>query len=260
MGVGALACASGGAYGLVGSKGLRVERHTLHLPRWDADGFRVVILTDFHLVGQNALERGLEAVEIGLQEPADVVVLLGDYVESSLDASIKRLVTLLDSLKAAKVPVLAVMGNHDYWTERPRRVINTLNDARHIRLLRNEAETVKGVKIGGVDDAIGFKAKPEFLKGLGDRNVLALFHEPDFVNTLPQNVALQLAGHSHGGQVCLPFGKPVALPRGAREYYRGFYRDAHVPLYVSRGIGTSGPDLRAFCPPEVSVLTLRSEA
>lgn len=258
--MGALACAGGGAYGFVSSKGIRVERHTLNLPRWNADGFRVTILADFHLVGQTALERALEAVEIGLQEPSDVIVLLGDYVESSLDASIERLVSLLDSLKGANAPVLAVLGNHDYWTERPRRVINTIADASHVKLLRNEAETIKGVKIGGVDDAIGFKAKPEFLKDLGEENVLALFHEPDFVDTLPQNVALQLAGHSHGGQVCLPGGKPMVLPRGAREYYRGFYPDAHVPLYVSRGIGTSGPDLRAFCPPEVSVLTLRSEA
>jgi hypothetical protein len=88
-------------------------------------------------------------------------------------------------------------------------------------------------------------------------SLIALMHEPDFVSILPKKVCLQLSGHSHGGQMCLPMGVPIHLPRGGRLYVQGFYPHAPVPLYVTRGIGTTGLDFRTFCPPEVSILTLR---
>jgi predicted MPP superfamily phosphohydrolase len=85
-----------------------------------------------------------------------------------------------------------------------------------------------------------------------------MLHEPDYVDDVtPAECSLQVSGHSHGGQMCLPFGRPLSLPRGARKYFGGFYPDAKVPLYVSRGVGTIGVDLRFFCPPEVTVLTLK---
>ena len=89
------------------------------------------------------------------------------------------------------------------------------------------------------------------------KSLLALFHEPDFVSEVPKHVSLQVSGHSHGGQICLPGGYAVHTPFGAKKYKSGYYPDARVPLYVTRGVGTTGPDYRLFCRPEVTILTLR---
>ncbi len=89
-------------------------------------------------------------------------------------------------------------------------------------------------------------------------SLLVLFHEPDYVKITPTNVSLQLSGHSHGGQICLPGGRPLHTPYGANTYYAGYYANAPVPLFVTRGVGTIGPKLRLFCPPEVTILTLRT--
>jgi predicted MPP superfamily phosphohydrolase len=88
---------------------------------------------------------------------------------------------------------------------------------------------------------------------------VTLFHEPDFVERVDPRSSLMIAGHTHGGQVCWPWGSAVHLPKGGRKYQKGFYAHTKVPLYVSRGVGTVGPDYRCFAPPEVSVLTLKGE-
>jgi hypothetical protein len=77
------------------------------------------------------------------------------------------------------------------------------------------------------------------------------------VDWMPQEVSLQLSGHSHGGEVCLPGGFALHTPSAAKRYISGFYPNAPVPLYVSRGIATLSP-MRIYCPPEVAVLTLVS--
>jgi predicted MPP superfamily phosphohydrolase len=118
---------------------------------------------------------------------------------------------------------------------------------------------VNGVTIAGIDDAIANRQRYDFLTGGNhSKSLVALFHEPDFVDEVPKHISLQLSGHSHGGQICLPGGFSVHSPFGARKYVAGFYPNARVPLYVTRGIGTTGPDLRTFCRPEVSILTLES--
>lgn len=90
------------------------------------------------------------------------------------------------------------------------------------------------------------------------KNCLAVLHEPDYVEEMPGHVSLQISGHTHGGQVCLPFGYAMHTPKGGRRYIAGYFPHANVPLYVTRGVGTVGIDYRLFCRPEVTILTLRS--
>ena len=129
-----------------------------------------------------------------------------------------------------------------------------------IKMLRNSPFEVSDVTIAGIDDAIENKHRPGFVTDLANPSLIVLLHEPDFVDSVPTNASLQISGHSHGGQICWPGGTPLHLPTGAKHYVCGFYPDAPVPLYVTRGVGTVGPQMRTFCPPEVSILTLRSAA
>jgi predicted MPP superfamily phosphohydrolase len=154
--------------------------------------------------------------------------------------------------------MFATLGNHDY--NAPERVVDAFREG-PIRLLRNETVDIGGVLLAGLDDAIARRHRPDELPN-ADRSesLLVALHEPDFVSDLPSHVGLMLSGHSHGGQVRLPLMGAIHTPYGARRYIEGVYQPAEVPLFVSRGIGTVGPDLRLYCPPEVAILTLSGPA
>lgn len=240
---------------------LTVERSTLRLPRWDADGFRVALLTDLHMDSKSKADRGIRAAEIALAEKPDVFLLGGDLASTSRSDSVKECHRALRAILDLGVPTYAVFGNHEYWVKDVRGLTSGLRKclaSKRSRVLRNETVEVQGVTIAGVDDGIAGRDEHQFLSKRMDKNVLTLFHEPDFVDRIDKRSSVMLAGHSHGGQVCLPFGVPVHTPRGARKYIKGFFPHAPVPLYVSRGVGTVGPGVRVFCPPEISILTLNS--
>lgn len=240
------------------SHAIKVERHTLSLPRWDADGFRVVLITDTHVNTVSAMRRARRAAEIAVLEKPDLIVFAGDVVNTSRFYGLDHIARSLEPLREAKCPCVGVLGNHDYWVDQPRKVVEAVRNS-PLTLLQNELFDCDGVTVAGVDDALVGRMRTDFLEDQPrSRSTLALLHEPDFVRDMSTDVSLQLSGHSHGGQMCLPLGVPVHTPVGARDFIAGFYPAARVPLYVSRGVGTIGVDLRTFCPPEVSVLTLEA--
>jgi predicted MPP superfamily phosphohydrolase len=240
-----------------GSYMIQVERHDLRLPHWDANGFKVAILSDVHVNHVDAYKRAREAVRLAIAEKPDMLVVIGDFVNFSRQYALDHIRWTFEDLNGVSFPCLAVMGNHDYWTEDPSKIIRTIQNT-ELRLLMNENFEYQGVSVAGIDDAIARRHSYEFFpEDRVSRSLITLLHEPDFVRDMPTHVSLQLSGHSHGGQICLPFGIPLHTPFGAKRYKAGFYEDARVPLYVTRGVGTIGPDIRLFCRPEVSVLTLR---
>ncbi|MEZ0325999.1 MAG: metallophosphoesterase [Fimbriimonas sp.] len=256
MGFGAAAAIVPAGIADLSSNHLVLEHRELRLPRWDADGFKVAVVSDIHANKPAMAERAAEAIEMALAEKPDVLVMPGDFVNYSDNESLELLDEALSPLADAKCPVISTMGNHDYWAARPQRIIKLV--AERSRLLRNEIYELDGVTIAGIDDAIANKHDMDFLsKGRHSKSLLALFHEPDFVKDVPGHISLQVSGHSHGGQICLPTGVAVHTPYGAKKYIAGFYPEAKVPLYVTRGVGTTGTDWRLFCLPEVSILTLR---
>ena len=93
-----------------------------------------------------------------------------------------------------------------------------------------------------------------------DAPVVLLAHEPDFADEAARDprIALQLSGHRHGGQVRLPFLGPPVTPPFAQKYRDGNYRVGRMLLHVNRGIGTIWRPVHFNCPPEVSVIELRT--
>jgi hypothetical protein len=130
--------------------------------------------------------------------------------------------------------------------------------------LRNEGlEVARGLWLAAVDDVWEGQADLDAaLAGAppGATAVL-LAHEPDFADTVAADgrAALQLSGHSHGGQVRLPLLGPPVLPYLARRYPAGLYRAGRMQLYVTRGVGVIAPPVRFNCRPEVTVITLERE-
>lgn len=247
-------------YQLPSRSRLAVERQTLTLPRWNADGFKVAFLSDFHLDHEGAALRAIEAIDLAAAEKPDLIAFGGDIVSGRSELNSFPLVErTLKHLADTGITAVGVPGNHDYWqtTQQIETLFETTTQF-GLKLLRNQHFVYRDVIINGIDDGFNRLDRHDLLPNKFDKNIITLFHEPDFVTRIERRASLMLAGHSHGGQICLPFGIKVHTPYGAKDYWSGLYRNAPVPLYVSRGVGTVGPDLRIFCPPEVSVLTLKS--
>jgi uncharacterized protein len=92
----------------------------------------------------------------------------------------------------------------------------------------------------------------------GDEPLILLAHEPDYADYVARYpVDLQLSGHSHGGQIRIPFMRPLYLPELAKKYISGLYKIGGLSLYTNAGLGTVGLPIRWNCPPEITLLTLR---
>jgi uncharacterized protein len=227
----------------------------------DFVGYRVLHFSDIHL-GTWMNEKRLEALMtlINRQEP-DLICITGDFLTHSIHGSESVLTNALSRL-TAKDGVLAVLGNHDHWSD-PGLVRRCLA-ASQIRELRNETVTLQrgGSKlyISGVDDVYNQKDRLDLVVNQvpDDAAAVILVHVPDFADLTAAcgKFSLQISGHSHGGQVVLPWiGSPVLPPLG-RKYVRGKYQINGMTLYTNRGVGTATLPIRLNCPPEISIYTL----
>lgn len=237
------------------------------------DGLRIAQLSDFHYDPYFSAVPIRKAVAVVRGLRPDFVVLTGDFVSSPAFGknarSLRQAANAIDPcarlLRELHAPLgaLAVLGNHDVATD-PERVTNALQ-AQGIPVLRNRSTSFArgGARLwfAGTDDAIeGAPDLSRTLQGIpGDELVVLLAHEPDFVEQAAGfPVDLQLSGHSHGGQVRLPWlGAPVLPPLG-RLYPMGLYRIGDVTLYTNVGIGTVVLPVRLNCPPEITLITLRT--
>lgn len=237
---------------------LKVSRR-LQLPHWPArlEGFRIAVLGDFHVRDTYSADLAKRAIEVALDAAPDMVVLVGDYVAYWKPGVLEVLAPILEPLLLMQESCVAVLGNHDYQYEDPGPLVE-LFDSLNIKLLRNECWVHAGINWVGIDSANAGQADP--LGAMMDVDpqfpTVAIWHEPDMVDWVPGGVDLVLSGHSHGGQFLTPWGKPFVGSKNGRRYRKGFYPDASTPIFVTSGVGTTGPPSRLFCPPEVVVLTL----
>jgi predicted MPP superfamily phosphohydrolase len=259
-----LAAAGGVTYTtLIEPHWLDLTRVNVPIPSLPAhlDGFTIAQLSDLHR-GPEITEQDItQAVELALRQQADLVTLTGDYVTGSASYVVSCAKAL--SPLTASSDVLACLGNHDHWTDADT-AAGALSD-RGITVLRNAAQEVAdGLWVAAVDDV--WERHADLDKAL-DRiptgaTVVLLAHEPDYADevaaTAGDRISLQLSGHSHGGQVRLPFVRPPALPYLAEKYHNGQYRVSQMWLYVNRGVGMIAPAVRLNCRPEVTLLTLRT--
>ncbi len=251
----------------------RVVRQDIGLPRWPErlNGFTIALLSDFHYDPVFSVHPIKAAAEMVNGLHPDLVVLTGDFVSEPWfgptakgAAAAEPCAELLRGIKAPHGS-WGVMGNHDASTD-PRRVTAALQSA-GIQVLLNQATPVEsnGARfwLSGVNDVA--EGKADLAASLhpiptGEAVVL-LAHEPDFADYVARHpVDLQLSGHSHGGQIRLPFVPPLYLPMLGRKYIWGRYQIGNLTLYTNPGLGTIRIPARLNCPPEITLLTLRRSA
>ncbi|CAN5606512.1 hypothetical protein BH11ARM2_BH11ARM2_30000 [soil metagenome] len=245
---------------LVEGDRLVVERKTLRLPLWPSrlDGYRIAVVSDLHLRGHFTLDLARRAVAYAISEAPDMLVLAGDVVAYWNPEMPRRVGELLEPLLLMEGRAVAIAGNHEYDCGIPDPLVAICEEL-NVRFLRNESWEFDGITWVGIDSYNEGQADiaKAFAGAEGDPKI-ALWHEPDLVDQLPEGVALQISGHSHGGQFTFPGGFTPVFSENGKRYPRGYYPDAPTPLYVSRGVGTTGFPSRLNCPPEVSLLTLVS--
>lgn len=244
---------------LVEANKLVVERRRLRLPLWPAgrDGYRIALLADLHLRDRYSIELAQRAVELALADDPDAVVIAGDVVSYWKLESPWHIEAVLGMLEPMRGRVIAVPGNHDYWNG-DATLLQPILEELGIVLLRNQSVEIGGIRWVGVDSANEGYADPitAFTEVPFDEPTIAVWHEPDFVDMLPPGAALMLSGHSHGGQWRFPWGWTPMHTEGGTRYVDGFYPNASTPVYVSRGIGTTGPPARLGALAEVAILEL----
>ena len=249
----------------------KVETIPLKLPRLSPrfSGLRVAQISDIHIGGWMNLERLQRAADLILDQKPDVLLITGDFLIGSNLAAISEQ-TIQDlmiglSRLASAVPTFAVLGNHDYWVDvkMVRRVLSVsgiteLTNA--VYTLKRDEETLH---LCGVDDLWEGDARiDDVIAQLKDNSsAILLAHEPDFADTsaATRRFDLQLSGHTHGGQVVLPWIGPPILPYLGRKYPSGLYRVGEMFQYTNRGIGMARLPLRINCPPEITLFVLESQ-
>ena len=249
----------------------RLVRQDFFLPRWPErlNGFTVALLSDFHYDPYFSVHPIRAAIPIVNSLRPDLIVLTGDFVTSPLVGNGRKAAfaaepcaRLLHQLSAPH-GLWAIMGNHDENSD-PRHVTRALQ-AENIQVLANQSEAIEhdGARfwLAGVNDVLGRTADlPKTLRRIpADEAVILLAHEPDFADEASRfPIDLQLSGHSHGGQVRVPLLPPLYLPNLAKKYILGTYHIGPLTLYTNAGLGTVGVPMRLNCPPEITLITLRS--
>jgi uncharacterized protein len=230
-------------------------------------GFRIVLLGDLHFgpyAGKTQVER---AVRLALAQKPDLTILCGDFVSHPLFGHhgpegahhAEPCAEVLQQLTGA--PVVSILGNHDH--SNGAEIVAEALDSQRLNVLRNQAMPLERggqrIWIVGLDDVIAHANDlDKALEGIPpDETKIVAVHEPDFADRVAKySVDLQLSGHSHGGQVRIPFfGAPV-LPHLGRKYPIGLNRVRDLQVYTNRGIGVISPPVRLNCPPEVTLITL----
>ncbi len=228
---------------------------------------KVVFFSDMHVGKYKRQEWAQRIVDAVNAESPDVVLIGGDFVGKVEGFELKTMLAPLSQLKP-RAGTFAVLGNHDYGlpdTDHSQALIQLLNGM-NIRVIHNECVVLSDdLRLLGVDeiwterdDLAGALARCESCA----RRTLVLGHNPDLIlrlgedhAELKQHGAFFLFGHTHHGQIHLPFAPGLAVPIKS-EYYRGLYRIPYGAMYVSAGTGESGTPTRLNTWPEIVVFEI----
>lgn len=263
--------AGGAAWSVLVEPGwTRIENVRLTLPRLTPafSGMRIAQISDIHMGGWMNRERFADVIRAAKDQKPDILLLTGDFLighsfTTSSEESLQDIIEVLSPL-VRSIPSFGVLGNHDYWTN-ANAVRDMLKSCGVIDLSNSIFTLARGsetLHLCGVDDVWEGEVRlEETVAKLQDNSAaILLAHEPDFadVSAATGRFDLQVSGHSHGGQVVVPFYGPPILPYLGRKYPSGLYQVGTMFQYTNRGVGMIDPGVRFNCPPEITVFTLEA--
>lgn len=228
------------------------------------DGLKIVHFSDLHYLRITNKETTKNIIkEINILNP-DIVVFTGDLIDKDYNPTntdINDLKELLLSIKS-KYGKYSVIGNND---NKIRETIEDIYTNSNFILLNNDYDIIYGnnndkLFIGGLDtysyDKSDIDKVMTYFTDNEDINYkIILVHEPDYIdiiNSKYSDINLVLSGHSHNGQVNIPYVKKLFLPFGSRKYYENHYKVNNTDLYISSGLGESRINFRIFNKPSIN--------
>lgn len=243
---------------------LTVRYETINTDYIKNDEIKILQFSDTHISEYFDIDDLNNAIDKINEENPDIVVFTGDLIDQFNNYENKENIhEIWEILGSINAPIkYAVYGNHDYGGG-AEKVYKEIMEKSGFKLLINEKEELPQYNINfiGMDDSIFGEYEPAVISGNMDKDMynIVLSHEPDVADRLLEySIDLLLAGHSHGGQVNLPFAN--YLPSLGEKYVRGFYdfeNFRQTKVYVNIGLGTSTIPMRFMAAPELTVITLK---
>jgi uncharacterized protein len=250
---------------------LSVVRLTITLPRLPEAfrGLKIAQVSDFHYAEYTEAFFIRQIVErVNLLNP-DMVVFTGDYITNGFwphQQTVKFAYECAEILSRVKCPLrYAVLGNHDCTHSLYADAVTDALETHGIPVLENRSLPLERdggrLWLAGTGDALCHEVRlDEAIPAAARKDsepVILLVHEPDVLPEVARHgVDLMLSGHTHGGQVRIPFLPAMFLPPMGRDYVEGLFRLGPTQLYVNRGVGTVNLPFRFNCPAEITLITL----
>lgn len=274
IGSGALAAGFALYAGEIARHEMNIVQRSIAIDRLPASfhGFRIVQLSDIHLdefTEPFFFERIVR--QVNALKP-DLVLLTGDFITlgsltfiASQHAA-RRCAEIISTLECKER--FAILGNHDVGVSAPMVIHALATNGTPVLVNQHVAMDRKGDRLwlaGVADPGTSHPDLNEAIPPAPGAPLILMAHEPDYADLVLQHpraasVSLMLSGHSHGGQIRLPFLGPLILPSLGKKYVEGHFNFGSMQLYVNRGIGTVGLPFRLNCPPEITVITLEQSA
>lgn len=250
-----------------GTKGLKVKEYNIKNNNISDEfyGLKIIHISDIHY-GFHFDKEKLEKVVKKINEiKPDIVVLTGDLVNKNISSEkeneLKEILSKIDTT----IGKYAIKGNHDYICENWEDIISSsgfidLNDTFEIIYGNNSNIMISGVSTNlydnnNINDKLTLSK--QYLENNNIDYKILLIHEPDYIDNIKDiSYDLILAGHSHNGQFRLPLIGAIYTPKGAKNYYKEYYKIENSELYISSGLGTSSINIRLFNKPSFNLYRL----
>ena len=250
------------------SKRLEVVRADLPikgLPQ-EADGLKIGVMSDFHAGAFDNKEIILQSIAAINAEQPDIITILGDYMNAQTTRDSKSLEKnsyIFEALRSLEAPqgIYAVLGNHDHWIDA--HCVQDKLSRLPAQILTNQGIVLdNGLAMAGIDDLL--KGSPDLKKAMAnippETTTILLSHNPDVNLQLNDEarICLVISGHTHGGQIRIPFAKWAPwVPCSSRYRQSGLIRETiDRSTFVTKGIGTTIIPVRVACPADIAILRL----
>ena len=222
---------------------LEITHHQVKLSVGNSN-IKIAHVTDLHTHGIGRLELQLfKALE---EEKPDIIVITGDLTTPS--GTLEGYIDVLEKLQTPK-GVIFVQGNWEHWNP-----TSALHNTKILNLTNQVYQLDTKLWLVGFDDSETGKPQLDILNNIPQNALkIGLLHSPEFFKKTASKIDLNLAGHTHGGQIRVPFLGALWLPKGSAHYDQGWFEENSSRLYVSRGIGTSLLPIRFNCSPELAI-------
>ena len=257
----------------VATTGLKIKEYKIEdkIFKDNFHGLKIVHISDVHYLRTVKKNELINIVEKTNKLNPDIVVITGDLLDKDMKLNEKSTNTIIEELSKinATMGKYAITGNHDVVHEEWESIINNsgfINLNESYDTISNTNNDI--IFIGGVSSSINDKKTKfddkintvlnklnEEINNNQDKNIykILLMHEPDYVKNFDyKQFNLILSGHSHNGQINIPIIKNFFLPKGARKYYKDYYKLNDTDLFISSGIGTSKINFRLFNKPSIN--------